>query len=148
MAILVARQLEAVKFRFKPFGRVMIAVWLVFLVLIRIGAAYYPLKVKRDSRRFARCVESLNPGDYDEIVFLGGKPVMGLLFYLNAEVERVSFHSLAEELLENERRIWIVESSSVKSFLKAVSNYNKQFHSLGSMESSFEIFKESPGGQI
>jgi len=143
MAILAAQQLQATKFRFTGFRRVMIIAWLVFLISARIGSAYYPLKLHRDAKLFAHSIESLNPGEYDEIVFFKRKPVMGLVFYLNVEVERVSSHTLAEELLENERRIWIIESSLVKSFLETVANYNRRFHSLGRIESSFELFKES-----
>lgn len=118
-ALLAARELEDVVFT--PRRVRLLAGWVVLLLAVRAGAAFYPAAA--DSRGFARSLDDLRPERYREIVFVDTRPYHGLLLYLPAEVERVSLRgndaSLEDELEETdeEPRLWVVPDRHEEAFV-------------------------------
>jgi len=119
-ALLAARELDA--FAFTARRARLLAVWAVLLVALRVGSAFLPSAA--NNKTFARSLADLSPERFREIVFVDTRPYRGLVFYLPAEVERVSLRAsgdsgLQDELAEEneEPRLWVVSEKHADAFL-------------------------------
>jgi hypothetical protein len=120
-ALLAARELESIAFT--PRRVRLLAGWVVLLLAIRAGAAFFPAAA--DNRGFARSLEDLRPERFREIVFVDTRPYHGLVLYLPAEVEGMSLREtgaggLEDELGETgeEPRLWVVPDRHEEAFLR------------------------------
>ncbi len=142
LAILAARALYAQNFQFTALRRNLIAGWLLFLVIVRFGVSYYPLELKRNGEQFARQVQSLSPGPYQEITFFETRPNLGLDFYLDAKVAEVSADGLAAKLAQNSSRLWIVKPANAPRLVQAAVKLGKPLHYRGVIGKKYALYEE------
>ncbi len=110
--------------------RVLLALWLVFLVGLKVVSAY--VARPEDSRRLAGRLAVAAGRPFDEVVFVDLQPRYGLALYTGAEIEEVFLRpgsaprnplapaqGLADELAEPEARVWVVRDGAQGLFQAA-----------------------------
>jgi len=131
-ALLIARTL-APRWRWSRPTLTWLAIWILALVGLRAGFAH--VEVRRDARRTAREIAAVvDTTPFNEIVFVGTRPIFGLSLYLDLEVEHVAPNQqvlresecryctglLRDELRDRERRLFLVPPRWRDVFLRQV----------------------------
>lgn len=145
-AVLIARTL-APDWRWSKVKVVTFSLWLAFLLSLRVVSA--SVNPKDDalhwSREIARVVDLHN---YDEIVFVGVRPILGLGLYDNVEVEpvlpkfdmkygkkyRYAAHTLDFEFHERERCVYLVAPVRKPDFIVDAHHAGLEVRVLGTID--------------
>ena len=143
IAIITAREIERLnvslyKVRYK------IALWCVFIVLVRVLMA--SLNFKQDSSKFADEIKRQYPHSVEEIIFVDTVPAFGLQFYTGSDIKRVSlgFSDLKQEFAENKSRLWLILQSETEQFRKEIALHNVKMQEMGAISArkNYVLFKE------
>jgi len=141
ISLLSARRLSKCSFLWTTQRIKLIGVWLVLLLLVRVAVAHIPSK--HDSRSLAEAFRTIPYDTYDEVAFYEKQPINGLNFYLDKEMEEVDKNSLSDELHENERRLWVVETNKQSDLGNAIRQYSgRQLKQVGLLSSGYLILQE------
>jgi 4-amino-4-deoxy-L-arabinose transferase-like glycosyltransferase len=120
------------------------AAWLLLLLAGKAWVSIHPSD--QDARQLARELERTLPAAPGEVVFVGTKPRYGLRFYLDAEVEAISFSTkdasgsrpdddtLAHEFSEHEPgRVFVVPSRKAALFENAAAAHGVRVRAVGTV---------------
>ena len=132
LALLLSRAL-ARRVRATPLTVAALAVWIVALISMRVGAAH--VAPDKSTAEVAAALEATVDGPIDKVVFVGAYAGYGygFAFYLDCEVEHVALHEagisaasdrvrdLAQELAEApENRVLVVPEHAVEGFDRVI----------------------------
>ncbi len=153
-ALLVARALAS-GWRWSRRTVGWIAIWMIALVGLRAGFAH--AGIHRDARRMAHDIAAaVDTTPFNEIVFVGTRPIFGLSLYLDLEVEHVAPNQqalresechyctglLRDELRNDERWLFLVSPRWRDVFLRQVERAGKRATLEGAV-SAGEIYRVS-----
>jgi 4-amino-4-deoxy-L-arabinose transferase-like glycosyltransferase len=143
VAIVTAREIERLNVSLYKF-RYGIAVWCVFIVLVRLIMA--SISFKQDSSRFADEIKRQYPHSVEEIIFVDTVPAFGLQFYTGSDMKQVSFEfsDLERELVENKSRLWLVVQNEAEQFREAMTRHPVRMQELGAIAAreNYVLFRE------
>ena len=80
--------------------RGLLVAWIVLLLALRVGAAWYPSS--QDASAWARAIRASVPGPVREVVFVEDMPRYGLHLYLDTEIETLSLERIKEPAFNQE----------------------------------------------
>ena len=143
MAIMTAREIQRLNVSLHKI-RYLIALWCVFIVLVRVIMA--SLNFKQDSSKFADEIKQKYPHSVQEIIFVDTVPAFGLQFYTGSDVKRVSFEpsDLEREFAGNKSRLWLILQNETEQFSKEASLHHAKVQELGAIAAreNYVLFRE------
>jgi hypothetical protein len=143
LAVVTAREIERLNVSLDKW-RYLIALWCVFLVLVRLITA--SLNFKQDASKIAENTKKQYPHPVVEIIFVNVVPAFGLQFYTGSDIERVSLEpsDLKRQFAEHKSRLWYVPDYESKGFREAIASLGVNMQEVGivSAREDYIIFRE------
>ncbi len=141
LALLAARGLEALSYRWNRRWLAGISAWCLLLVSLRIISAQIP--TDNDAAAVARVIGANTLAPFSEIVFFGTGPINGINFYLDKEVESVTMDMLDDELGEDETRLWVLPPGYAAIFLEKTASRGQNLREVGRIDKRYVLFQMS-----
>lgn len=144
LALIATRELQRSRLWNGRAGAILLAVWMCALPLARLGSA--SVDSRKDARASAQLLRDAGIDSCEEIVFYDTRPMLGLRFYMDCEIERVRRGELSEELAENETRLWAVRHEVAPRFEKGMQEHGKRVELIADLPRRWLVYREFPPG--
>jgi 4-amino-4-deoxy-L-arabinose transferase len=118
----------------------LLAAWICLLLVFRGVSGL--VESHKDARAAAALLREAGATNCTEFAFYETRPMLGLYFYLNCEVEQIDAGNLAEELAEKEQRLWVVSPTVVDRFEAEMKANNRNYEPAAELPELWLIFRE------
>lgn len=143
LTLLIARELQRRKAFPSRRGAWLLAVWMCALLLLRGAAAL--VESPKDASAAAASLREAGVDRCDEIAFYETRPMLGLRYYLDCEVEDIAAGDFAEELQEPERRLWAVDAEHAAPFEAAMRSNGRGYERVVELQGLWSLYRELDG---
>lgn len=142
LALIATRELQRSRLWNTRAGVVLLAVWMCALPLARLGSAM--IDTRKDARATAQLLRDAGITSCGEIAFYDTRPMLGLRFYMDCEIERVRHGELKDELAEPEPRLWAVHRDVALGFEQRMLDNGRRVEQIADVPRRWLVYREYP----
>jgi len=99
---------------------------------------------RKDARATARLLRDAGIASCGEIAFYETRPMLGLRFYMDCEVESVPRGELSDELAEPEERLWAVHHDVAPRFERRMRQKGRRVQQIADLPRQWLVYREFP----